>query len=148
MSNNTDLREAVVEVSHIIGKSLLLLQGAGVERFTVVLAHTSCIDNMPAHGIETSSTIGNLPWVHFRILVVIHQALYTTIQMYEISIAHLLPSSAALGWRIAVPVPDVGGCHLPTFRRGSAVDYQIFHFRHTVNQRYNLNGLRHQRLPS
>ena len=49
---------------------------------------------MAAHRVVAFDTIGHLPRVDTCILIVIHKPLHPTVQVEEVSIANLLPTSA------------------------------------------------------
>lgn len=47
---------------------------------------------MAAHGIVTGHAVGHFPRVHIRVLVIVHQAFHSAVQMEQVGISDLLPS--------------------------------------------------------
>ena len=96
-----------MEVLHILLQCLFLAAGAGVLRGLAVLGHTAGIHNVAAHAVVPLGSVGHFPGIHLRILVVVHQAFHTALQVEQVGVAHLFPTSATLAYGRSVPLPDV-----------------------------------------
>ena len=117
------LRKAAVEVLDIAFQRLALSGSTCILGIHCLVA-TTHIHYVPAHAVISCCTVGNLPWVNLRILVVIHQSFHAPIKMYHIRVTHLLPATPTLTYRVGVPVMYLRRAHLTSLGGGGAVDYK------------------------
>src|SRR5574344_1719916 len=123
MTDDPYLGEPVMEVPHIVDHGFRLSRGAGILGRFAVCCQSAYIHNVPGDRIVPSSAIGNLPWIHIRVLIILNHPFHTPVQMYHVGIAHLVPSSSALAYGVAVPVPYLGAGHRSSLGGCRAVYY-------------------------
>ena len=125
VSYDAYLREPTVELEDVSLERLALCWRAGIFRAHVAVASTH-IHDVSAHAVVPCRTIGDLPVVHLRVLIVLYQSLHTPVEVEQVGIAHLLPATPCR-WGRGVPSAYFIRTHLAPLRRGGAMDDEIFH---------------------
>lgn len=125
------LRVAGVEVEDITLQRFELLRRSGVLRRFAILRHTAHVDDMAANLVVSDSAIRYLPRVHIGVLIVLHQTLYTPVEVDHVGVADLLPSPTALRGRCSVPSADLVTAYRTPLGRGGAVDNEILELCHS-----------------
>ena len=125
--HNAYLRKTLVEVAHIAFQGFLLRRRPRILGLHGFVAATH-IHDVPAHAVVACCAVSNLPRVHLRVLVVVHQTLHAAVKVHHIRVAHLLPATPTLAYRVGVPVAYLLGTYLTAFRRSGAVDDEILHW--------------------
>ena len=127
VSHDAYLGEAAVKVLHIAFQSLALRCRPGILRLYGLVA-AAYIYDVPAYAVEACGTVGNLPGIDAGVFVVVHQPFHATVEVHHIRVTHLLPATPTLAYRVGVPVAYLRGAYLTAFRRGGAVDDEIFYW--------------------
>ena len=94
VTDDSHIWKTTMEILHVLLKRLFLPGGTGVRRRFTILCTPTGIDDMAAHGIVTGHAVGHFPRVHIRVLVIVHQAFHSAVQMEQVGISDLLPAAA------------------------------------------------------
>lgn len=122
MSGYFTLWVALKKRVHIISQRIFLYRGSGVGGLSTDTNSTS-VNYMPCYLIEPLSSIGHFPRINHGVLVVLHQALYSAIEVYQVGVTYPVPTPASRRGR-QVPAPDVGCRHFEPAWRGGAVYHE------------------------
>ena len=86
---------------------------------------------MTAHAVVACCAVGDFPRIDVPVLVIVHEALHTAVQMEQVRITDL-PPAAPCGDGRGVPPPDVGSTDLAPLWGGRTVDYEILQLCHSA----------------
>nr|DAX18025.1 MAG TPA: hypothetical protein [Caudoviricetes sp.] len=113
-----------VESAHIARKGFALSRGSSVAGIAQLI-DTAHIDDVAAHSVVAGRTIGALPGIDAGVFVVLHETLYTPVEVHHVSVAHLPPAPTRRRGR-GVPAANFGRTHLTPLGGGSTMDDEIF----------------------
>ena len=133
MADNFDAWEAAVEIEDIGLHSLKLCRCTGILGRFSVPGTAAGIDDVSADGVIALSSIGHLPRVDMRVLIIVDKSLHRTIQVDDVCVAHLSPTSPALRQGGGVPPADVGSSDLSPLWCSGTVYYEILELGHDVD---------------